>query len=94
MSVSQVLTTAGGLQLTAEPTKAVVLRPILNSTKRAEIPLNLTRIMAGKDIDFPLLPNDLLYVPPKGGFTGFMTKGGLVILPLALTLTVLLIRFL
>jgi polysaccharide export outer membrane protein len=66
ISVSQLLTLAGGLGRDAEASKARVLRPVLNSSKRAEIPIDLTRVLAGKDNDFPLLPNDLLYVPRSG----------------------------
>ena len=40
-----------------------VLRPILGTSLRAEIDIDLNRVYAGKDNDFPLLPNDVLYVP-------------------------------
>jgi hypothetical protein len=35
----------------------------LGTSRRAEIDVNLDRIYQGKDNDFPLLPNDVLYVP-------------------------------
>jgi len=35
----------------------------MGTTMRAEIDINMKRIFEGKDIDFPLLPNDVLYVP-------------------------------
>ena len=43
--------------------KVRVLRPILGTSRRAEIDIDLNRVYAGKDNDFPLLPNDVLYVP-------------------------------
>jgi polysaccharide export outer membrane protein len=89
MSVTQVITLAGGLKSEADPTKAVVLRPVMNTSRRSEIPLNLDRIMRGKDTDFPLLPNDLLYIPQKGGFKANLGKALLIIVPLGLTLAVL-----
>jgi len=63
ISVSQALTLAGGLTKDASRGKIRVLRPILGTTRRAEIDINLNRIYEGKDNDFPLLANDVLYVP-------------------------------
>jgi len=63
MSVLQVLTLAGGVGREGNPKKARVLRPVLSTSRRAEITLNLTDILKGKANDFPLLPNDVLYVP-------------------------------
>ncbi|MCU1260530.1 MAG: polysaccharide export protein [Bryobacterales bacterium] len=92
MSVTQLVTMAGGLKDTADPTKARLLRPVLNTSKRAEIHLNVERIMAGKDTDFPVLPNDLLYIPTKSGFKQNLGKGLLIALPIGITLAVLLTR--
>lgn len=63
ITISQIVSMAGGLGRDAKPDKAVVLRPVLDSTRRAAIPVNVKRILAGKDPDFPLLPNDMLYIP-------------------------------
>lgn len=92
MSVTQLVTLAGGLRPEADPTKVVVLRPVMNTSKRAEIPLNLNRIMSGKDTDFPLLANDLLYVPQKGGLKTNLGKAALIGIPLAVTLAITLVR--
>jgi polysaccharide biosynthesis/export protein len=67
ISVIQALTLAGGLAPTADSKGIRILRPIQNTSRRAEIPLNLTRIMKGEDTDKPLLPNDVLYVPKGRG---------------------------
>ncbi len=90
MSVSQLVSLAGGLAPGAQGTRAWILRPVLNTDKRAEIPLNLTRIFDGKDADFPVLPNDLLYIPQKKGFKQSFGKGLLVALPIAISLAVVL----
>jgi polysaccharide export outer membrane protein len=62
ISVIQALTQAGGLTQAANRGKVRVLRPILGSSRRAEIDIDLNRVYSGKDNDFPLLPNDVLYV--------------------------------
>jgi polysaccharide export outer membrane protein len=63
VSVLQLLSMAGGLTREARADRARVLRPVMNTSRRAEIPLNLKRVVEGRDTDFPLLPNDVLYVP-------------------------------
>jgi len=63
ISAAQLITMVGGLGKDADASKAKVLRPILNTSKRADIPINLKKIMAGTETDFPLLPNDMLVVP-------------------------------
>jgi polysaccharide biosynthesis/export protein len=63
LTVSQVLTMAGGFTREAKRSDVRVLRPILDTNRRAEIPINLNGIYDGTVNDFPLLPNDLLYVP-------------------------------
>jgi len=62
MSILQALSQAG-LTKEANRGRVRILRPILGTSKRAVIEIDLNRIYAGKDNDFPLLPNDLLYVP-------------------------------
>jgi polysaccharide biosynthesis/export protein len=65
LSVIQLLSMAGGLTVNADAAKAHILRPVGNTSKRAEIPLNIKLVMEGKANDFPLMQNDLLYVPRK-----------------------------
>lgn len=65
MSLLQALSLAEGLQRTAAPKKAKILR--VASTKdgapRQEIPVNIERIIDGKDKDVPMQPEDILVVP-------------------------------
>lgn len=84
MSVTQVIALSGGLSREAAPEKARVLRPVLDTSRRAEIPLNLKQIMNGYANDFPLLPNDVLYVPRSSSRTFWRTVG--VAIPVATAL--------
>jgi polysaccharide export outer membrane protein len=63
ISVAQALTEAGGFTLNANRNNVRVLRKILGTNRRAEFDIDLKRVFEGKDIDFPLLPNDVLFVP-------------------------------
>jgi len=63
ISVTQALTLSGGFSRDANRKTVRILRPIENTNRRAEIDINVKRVLEGKDNDFPLLPNDLLYVP-------------------------------
>ena len=63
MSVLQALTLAGGFNRDAQRSHVLILRPILNTNRRAPIEINVKRIFEGKENDVPLLPNDILYVP-------------------------------
>jgi protein involved in polysaccharide export with SLBB domain len=62
ISVTQALAQAGSLTPAANRGKIRILRPILGTSKLAVIEVDLNRIYAGKDNDYPLLPNDVLVV--------------------------------
>ena len=78
LSTLQILSLAGGLAPDAEPEKAKILRPVLNSTRRAEIPLDLTRVLGTEGTDYPLLPNDVLYVPRREPMSQTLSRLGLL----------------
>lgn len=80
ISVTQLISLAGGLSRDAAADKALILRPVLNTSRRAEIPLNLKKVLSGKDNDFPLAANDLLYIPRSGTRSALRT----IVLPVAL----------
>jgi polysaccharide export outer membrane protein len=63
ISFLQALAQSGGFTREAKKDEVRILRPVLNTNRRAVIALNANRIFEGKDLDFPLLPNDVLYVP-------------------------------
>ena len=85
LSVSQLLGLSGGLTRDADGARASVLRPIMNTSKRAEIPLNLNLVLAGKATDFPLMPNDMLYVPRRHSVGSAFGKYAIVIIPTAMS---------
>lgn len=63
ISVLQVLSLAEGLERTAGPEHAKILRVQGDGKKRTELPVNLKRIMAGKAEDLALRADDILFVP-------------------------------
>jgi polysaccharide export outer membrane protein len=79
ISLLQAITQAGGLTRDAKKTQLRVLRPILNTTRRAEIDIDVNDVYSGKANDFPLLPNDVLYVPRSFKRTVWTTVGQLLI---------------
>lgn len=85
ISAMQLITQVGGLAKDAAPDKARVLRQILNTSRRAEIPVNLQKILEGRESDFQLLPNDILYVP-RNGHSVAWGKVGLIAIPMASSL--------
>jgi polysaccharide biosynthesis/export protein len=88
LSVIQAISMSGGLARDADLEKAHILRPVLNSSKRAEIPVNLKLILAGKTNDYPLLPNDLLYVPRSTRVLSALGRYAPYIIPTALSLII------
>jgi polysaccharide biosynthesis/export protein len=85
ISVMQLISLAGGLLPDAERDKAVILRPVLDTARRAQIHLDLKAIMEAKANDYPLMANDILYVPVKGTSGTTWKKVGkvaLTVLPL------------
>jgi protein involved in polysaccharide export with SLBB domain len=65
ISVLQLLAQTGGLAAGAVPEQARILRPVLGTARRAEIPINLAKVLSTEANDYPLLPNDILFVPAK-----------------------------
>ncbi len=63
LSVLEALSLANGLDKVAEPKNAKVLRFQPGSSTRTQIPVNVKKILAGKDSDFPLMANDILFIP-------------------------------
>jgi polysaccharide export outer membrane protein len=79
ISLLQALTEAGGFTRDAKRAQVRVLRPIQNTTRRAEIDIDVNDIYAGKANDFPLLPNDVLYVPRSYKRIVLTTVGQLIL---------------
>ncbi len=93
ISVAQAITLAGGLAKNAQAKKARILRPILNSSRRAEIDIDLTKVLKGETTDFPLQANDVLFVPESGASKErVITIATAVGLPLISTLIYLVVK--
>lgn len=67
LSMLQAFSLAGGAAPGAKLKKAYILRPIGNTAQRAEIAIDLSRVVRGEVNDFPLHPNDVVYVPGASG---------------------------
>ena len=53
---------AEGVDRAASPSRAKILRPD-GSFGRKEIPINVNKILAGKNKDLSLQPDDILFIP-------------------------------
>ena len=69
LSVLNALSLAGGLERTAKPAKARIVRNVPGDMKRQEIAVNLKQILAGKAEDIGMRPQDVLVVPSSGSKT-------------------------
>jgi polysaccharide export outer membrane protein len=68
ISVLQAISSSGGLLPAAAPRDAKILRPILGGPRRAELSVDIKKILEGKANDVPLLPGDILLVPSSTGY--------------------------
>ncbi|HEY3836152.1 MAG TPA: polysaccharide biosynthesis/export family protein [Bryobacteraceae bacterium] len=63
ISVLQAISLAEGLTVTAGSKNARIIRPSEDGSARAELPVNVKNILAGKAEDLALHPNDILFIP-------------------------------
>jgi polysaccharide export outer membrane protein len=63
MTVLKALALAGGLDRTAKPSKAALLRPKPETVERAEIPVDVKSILDRKAEDVSMRPEDILFIP-------------------------------
>lgn len=61
--ILQAISMSGGLLKTALARDARILRPIMGGPRRADLPVDVKKILDGKANDIPLLPGDILLVP-------------------------------
>ncbi len=71
MSVLQVIALSGGLTRTAAKGGARIIRTDEQSGERAQTPIDLSKILAGKAPDPMLQPKDILFVPDSAAKTTF-----------------------
>lgn len=84
LSSAQILAMAGAGPA-ADLENVRVLRVVGDSSQRAEIIINMKDILRGKANDFPLMANDVLYVPRKSGTTRVLAQIGLIAVPALVT---------
>lgn len=63
ISILEAISSAGGVLRTAASNRTLILRPIMGGPKRAELTVDLKKIMTGQANDLPLLAGDILFVP-------------------------------
>jgi polysaccharide export outer membrane protein len=66
MTVLQAVAMAEGPSPNASLGKTIIIRQSLSSSERQEIPIDLKKVMRGKDKDQVLEANDILFVPQSG----------------------------
>ena len=67
ISVLDAIAKAGGTSRNASSSRARVLRTVPGKTERTEFIVDLNRMLAGKEKDFELEPQDILYIPTNRG---------------------------
>jgi len=63
VSVLQAVSMAGGFDKMARPQNSMILRRTPEGLSRAELPVDLSKILDGKKPDVKMRPDDILYVP-------------------------------
>lgn len=77
ISIAQALTEAGGFSMGAKESQIRILRQISGTDRRAEITINAKRVLQARDRDFPLLPNDVLFIP-NSKLSSMFSRGSLI----------------
>lgn len=92
ISVMQALAMVGGFNINATRDKVSVLRPVEGTSRLAQIDIDVARIVAGEDNDFPLFPTDILYIPTRPAWKAIpqqMAQGLITSLPYILISAIL-----
>jgi polysaccharide export outer membrane protein len=63
LSLLEALALAEGLERTAGPKNSKILRVTAGSASRSEIPIDVRKILDGRNTDVTLFPNDILFIP-------------------------------
>jgi polysaccharide biosynthesis/export protein len=70
MTALQAVSMAEGIEKTSAPQRAKIIRSG-STSERQEIPVDLSKILAGQSDDVPLIANDILVVPTSGAKAAF-----------------------
>jgi len=80
ISVLQAISLADSWDKDAALTKAMIIRRASGDDgKTTELPVNITRILAGKDSDISLKANDILFLPGSAAKSGALRAVGAII---------------
>jgi polysaccharide export outer membrane protein len=63
ISIMEALATIGGMSRTADPRKARILRTVVGTSPREQLPVDISKIMSGKSTDVQLFAGDILFIP-------------------------------
>jgi polysaccharide export outer membrane protein len=63
ISIMEALASIGGVTKTADTKKARIMRNVAGTSKRSEVPVDISRIMSGKAEDVQLVAGDILFIP-------------------------------
>jgi polysaccharide export outer membrane protein len=63
ISILKVVSLAGGIEHSAAPRNARILRRVAGDADRKEIPVDLKTIMTGRGADVPLQAEDIVFIP-------------------------------
>ena len=66
VSVVQAVALAEGFRQVASTHHGIIVRQSTSEKGRQEIPVDIAEMMAGKETDMLLAPNDILYIPESG----------------------------
>ncbi len=88
LGLAELISIGGGFARDAASDKIKVLRPILNGSRRAEISVDVKSILDGRHSDFPVMPNDMVFVPRSKGKSKMAKTAALYLVP-ALTSTLI-----
>jgi len=75
MTMLKMLSLAGGTTTTAKMKNAVILRKNLDTGKRDQVPVDLSKVMKLKTQDVQMQANDILYVPDSAGLRALHRAG-------------------
>ena len=65
MSILEALSATGGVTKTADTKKARIMRVVPGNKVRAQLPVDVAKIMSGQSSDVELVSGDILVVPPS-----------------------------
>lgn len=79
ISVIQAVALAEGFRPIAAGHRGLIIRQSTSESGRQEIPVDVAKMMAGKETDMLLAPNDILFIPESGSKKALKAMGDLAL---------------